>query len=161
MCVSLSLCVSHSHTHTHTNCLLSHTPHTTDLRLPEYSMLLNMHSRWQPTCHRFIHMHSSQKWSDETCLVVASVQGLHHTPPATRYQATSNKNYRKYVSLFVRARVCVCVPIYVSLSHAQLALTPHSLSLLHTLSLTHSPLPPTHLRHPQVQLRTEAEADAA
>jgi len=68
------------------------------LRLPENSLMLNVHvnSRTDAypdgaACRGYIHAHTSQKWSDESCVSVVHVQGLPHTPPILRFKGAANK----------------------------------------------------------------------
>ena len=68
------------------------------LRLPESSIMLNVHANSQAdgapdraSCRGYVHMHTSQKWSDEACVAVVHAQALLHTPPLLRFKGDANK----------------------------------------------------------------------
>jgi hypothetical protein len=68
-----------------------------DLRVPEDSLLLNINSKRYPNikCSGYVHAHVSQKWSDDSCFIVVSVDenDIKHTPPTLRYKGIINKDY--------------------------------------------------------------------
>ncbi len=81
-----------------------------DIKVPEHSLVLNINAKIEPKCYGYLHAYASQKWSDETCFIVVSIekdedivnddhhviQG--HTPPLLRFKSIANKDYKKYNS---------------------------------------------------------------
>jgi len=68
------------------------------LRLPESSVMLNMHANSHSdaypdgaSCRGYVHVHTSQKWSDESCVAVVLAQDMHHTPPMLRFRGAANQ----------------------------------------------------------------------